>query len=201
MKRLCILALSIGVNLSNLFGATVMVQGELRTGSFPDDDTLISTLHFIQLEVLAPGLVSIEAAFVGGNAPFRLFPLAGVPYGPLRIDPDFPNQFGLYPWSQAPISSVTGIMPIGSYLISIQLSESEWIYDEEGFGPVGPQGDPGQWSMYRVTVSGDIRPIAMWRGQRDGTFKIQPLPEPSVAFAVVIGLGVLQRRRQKSLNP
>ena len=180
--------------------ATVTVSGEVTdavVGPPLGQLTLVSTLHFLELEVLSPGQVTITGVKLYGNEGFRVSPLVGVPYGVLGIDPLTPNNLFLYPGVlQNPVSESGQLVP-GLYLFSIRLFDSEWIYDEEGFGPVGPQDHPGRTSGYVVTVSGDIRPIAMWRGQPNGTFIVQPLPEPgSVGLALVGGALMLCRRKR-----
>lgn len=92
----------------------------------------------------------------------------------------------------------SGELPAGSYLLTVWGENSEWDWMDYGYVPSAPfegsevPGPPG----YRITMNGDFRPVSIWGGQPDGSFRITNLPESDTLALAAAALAVLSFRRR-----
>lgn len=95
----------------------------------------------------------------------------------------------------------SGDLPAGDYLLTFWGQNTLWDWMDDGYVansrmelPLDIPGIPG----FQVTLNGDFRPVSIYEGQTDGSFRITNfVPEPgtlTIAGAVLLVSGIRRRR-------
>ena len=156
-------------------------------------------LNYVQLRFDQPGHLDYTVNYLGGDY-FRVMLFAGVQGLISGLPPNPPSWFQELGEVDFVVTS-SGNLPAGDYLLTFWGENTYWNWLDDNYAvnsrmelPLDVAGRPG----FDVSINGDFRPISIYEGQPDGSFRITNfVPEPGVLTLAGVGLVALWRRSRK----
>ena len=187
--------------------AGVCVSGEAATLTFrggldynevtPANPVRRMGITWIQLSFDQPGHIDYTTRYILGDY-FRVGLFIGTQEhlsGPV-LDPRWFQELGEVSF----VATSSGDVPAGDYLLAIWGENTEWDWRDNGYTgsmPIDGGLDIPGTPAFQLAVNGDFRPVSIWEGRPDGSFRITNLPEPGVAGLSVGAAIVLSMRRRR----
>ena len=199
-KTVCCV-LTLFISLDNVAATTLSFSGELDIGfPFPDAPYLIMGITYLQFVMDQPGHFDYSTTYRGGDF-FRVSLFTGT-QGTIIEPLDY--RWHHYSLGEGRlVGSSSGDLSSGHYLLTVSGENVEWSWSINGYevlSPLEEQTDVPGSPMYTLALNGDFRPVSLWEGQLDGTFRVtnySDVPEPGTLSMAGAALAALSFRRRR----